>query len=296
MNKPNMLKGYIYVIASAIIFGCNPLMVNRIYDAGVNAMTLVMLRNALSIPVIAFFAYRQNRTLMIPRKSVPSVSALGIMGCALTQVILFSSYSYIASGTATVLHFVYPAVVVFSGLVFFKEKLTSGNLISILICILGISLFNTPGAKLDWRGSALALLSGVTYAVYIMQLDRFRYPQVSGFLLCFYTSAVSSIVLLFVCLGADLLTLPSTLYGWMLCFGYSVVVNFGAMYLFQQGTFYIGGQRASILSTLEPITGVIVGMLAFGEPVGLRTAVGSLLVICASILIAATDMESVKGK
>ena len=113
--RKNTLQGYSFAVLSAVIYGTMPLMATYIYADGVNAMTLVMLRNALSIPLIAFFAYRQNRSLMIPLKSVPSVSALGIMGCALTQVILFSSYSYIASGTATVLHFVYPAVVVFSG-------------------------------------------------------------------------------------------------------------------------------------------------------------------------------------
>ena len=64
-----------------------------------------------------------------------------------------------------------------------------------------------------------------------------------------------------------------------------------AVVLFQQGTFLVGGQSASILSTLEPITGVIVGMVAFQESVGSRTVVGSALVILASILITLSDRK-----
>ena len=61
--------------------------------------------------------------------------------------------------------------------------------------------------------------------------------------------------------------------------------------MFQQGTFYIGGAKAAILSTLEPITSLFVGMLVFGEAIGAQTAVGSALVILASILIARADMK-----
>ena len=86
--------------------------------------------------------------------------------------------------------------------------------------------------------------------------------------------------------------LPGSFLGWVYCFGFSIVINVCAVVMFQQGTFYIGGQKASILSTLEPITSIFVGALAFREVIGLRTAAGSALVIAASILIALTDMKT----
>ena len=51
-----MLKGYLFIIASAVIFGTMPLMASGIYDQGVNPMTLVLLRNLLSLPVLALMA------------------------------------------------------------------------------------------------------------------------------------------------------------------------------------------------------------------------------------------------
>ena len=101
-------------------------------------------------------------------------------------------------------------------------------------------------------------------------------------------------LLLAICLMTDTLTLPTNAAGWLLCILLALVVNVGAMVLFQQGTFLVGSQRASILSTLEPITGVLIGIIVFNEPATPRVVLGSVLVISASILIAVLGMRKTK--
>lgn len=292
MNQQKMLRGYIYVILSAVIFGCNGLMVQFIYREGINALSLVLFRNLLSAPVLGIVAFCQHKTLRIPAAAIPSITMTSIMGCSMTPILLFSSYLFIASGTATVLHFIYPVSVVLAEVIFYHKKISCGNMLSVLICAVGVSMFYNPGDPLDWRGSALALASGITYTVYILLLANFHFPQISGFLLSFYVSVTSCAVMMIVCLSTGLLTLPDSLLGWVYCFGFSLIINVGAVVLFQQGTILIGGQRASILSTLEPITGIFAGMAAFQEPVGIRTLMGCALVVIASILITLSDFKS----
>ena len=55
--------------------------------------------------------------------------------------------------------------------------------------------------------------------------------------------------------------------------------------MFQQGAFIIGGEKASILSSVEPATSVIVGAIVFLEPMSIPVIIGSILVIGASIVI-----------
>lgn len=293
MNR-KVILGYVFIILSAIIFGCNPLLVKGIQNEGINSLSLVLMRNMLSIPVLAILAFRQHKTLRVPKKALPSIGCIGMVGCCLTPILLFSSYSYIASGTATVFHFIYPAVVVVAGALFFREKINRGTALSVLICIVGICLFYDPSEPINWMGSMFALVSGITYAIYILQLSRFRFPEVSGFLFSLYISIFSSIVMWLVCVFSGMLTLPVSITGWIYCFAFSLVINVCAVVMFQQGTFYIGGQKASILSTLEPITSIFVGALAFQETIGFQTAIGSVLVILASILIALTDVKSAR--
>ena len=283
--KSNIYKGYIYAILSAVIFGCMPLMAKYIYADGVNPMSLVFLRNLLALPSLAILAWMQSKTLKVPVKSLPSMGIIGIIGCCVTPILLFSSYQFIPSGTATVIHFAYPAVVMIGGLLFFRQKLRVMGIASMVLCITGICMFYTPGESLDLTGSLLALASAVSFASYVLLLSRFDSTRVSGFLFNFYVTMVCSIFTLIVCLATNSLALPASLSGWGLCAVFSLLVTTGAVVLFQQSTFLIGGDRASILSTLEPITSVLLGYIFFREPFGIRVALGTALVVAASILI-----------
>ena len=121
MNK-RMIKGYIFAIASAVIYGLMPLMAKLIYADGVTPMTLVFLRNLFALPSLAILALSTQKTLKVPVRVLPKLSFISLFGCTLTPTLLFSSYNYIASGTATVFHFIYPALVALGGILFFKKK------------------------------------------------------------------------------------------------------------------------------------------------------------------------------
>lgn len=287
----NTYKGYIYAILSAVIFGCMPLMAKYIYADGVSPMALVFLRNLLALPSLAILAWMQCKTLSVPRASLPSMGLIALIGCCVTPILLFSSYQYIASGTATVFHFIYPSIVVVAGIVFLKKKAQLGSIISVIICCVGVALFYTPGQPLDPLGSFFALFSGVTFATYVLLLSSFKH-EVTGFLFTFYLTLMATVFTLIACMVSGNLNLPGSLMGWLMCLIFALLVTTGAVMLFQQATFLIGGERTSILSTLEPTTSVIVGILVFHEAVSGRTVIGSVLVILASLLIALFDMKS----
>ena len=291
MNRGQMIKGYLLVIFSAVIFGCMPLLVKGIYADGVNSLSVVLLRNLLALPALALLGLKESRTLKIPVKALPAIGMIALMGCCVTPLLLYGSYQHIATGAASVLHFIYPAVVVLIGLVFLRRKINGGMLLAVCMCIAGIALFYDPKEPLDWGGCALALASGVTYGIYVVQLSVFRHKEVSGFKLSFYTSAVCSVIMLAVCLVGGRLTLPATATGWLLCGLLALVISVGAVVMFQKGTFLIGGERASVLSTVEPLTGVVMGVLVFHEKITPGSVIGSVLVILACILITVFDTK-----
>ncbi|MBE6925903.1 MAG: DMT family transporter [Ruminococcaceae bacterium] len=290
MMKATLIKGYLFAICSALIYGCMPVMAKEIYGQGVNALTLVLLRNLLALPVLGGLTFFKEKTVSVPVKALPSLGIIALFGGCLTPILLFLSYSYIDSGTATVFHFVYPAVVVLAGMMLSRQRKT-GNIISVLMCAAGIGLFYDPGALIDLRGCALALLSGVVYAVYVLLLNRFRYPQITGYRFSFYIALISSIGMLLICIGSNQLALPTSWEGWVSSTFFALAITVGAVYLFQQSTFLIGGAKASILCTLEPIISVVLGAFVFHEPIGFRVGIGSLLVIFASLLIALADIR-----
>ena len=99
---------------------------------------------------------------------------------------------------------------------------------------------------------------------------------------------------LILCIATGQLALPASLIGWGLSALFAILVTVGAVVLFQLGTFIIGGQQSSILSALEPITSVVVGIVIFNEVLTFRTAIGVVLVIAATVLIAVTNLLQMK--
>lgn len=287
-----LLKGYIFAIASAVIYGLMPFMESHIHADGVNAMTLVFLRNFLALPVLAVLAFCQKKTLKVPVKSLGGMAILAVFGCCITPVLLFSSYHYpINTATATTLHFVYPAIVVLAGILFLKKKPQLGTILSLILCVAGICMFWQPGGAFHWGGAGLALASGGTFSVYVLTLAALSNEKVTGFLFTFYIALCSSVIMGIACVATGNLALPQSLTGWGWCVLFALGVTCGAVVLFQQGTFLIGGERTSILSTFEPITSVVAGVLFMGEKIGLRDYGGIVLVLAASTLIAVMDAK-----
>ena len=286
-----MFLGYVMTIISASLYGCMALITKNLYASGVNTLTAVLLRNLLSVPMMGLLAICVEKKIKVPGKALASIGVVGLFGSVVTPLLLYASYHYIPSGTATVLHFVYPALTVVAGILFLRQRVNAGTLVSVAVCMAGIALFYDPGQPMDWRGAAVALASGATYAAYILLLSVFRYKEISGFRFGFWIALCNSVVLFIVCLVSGQLQLPTNLIGWGYGIALALVVNVGAMVLFQQGARMIGSQRVAVLSTLEPVVSVIVGYLVFEELVGFRTAVGIVLVLLATVLIALFDAK-----
>lgn len=285
MSVGRLIKGYLAVIASAVIYGCMPLMAKHIYADGVTPLTLVFLRNFLALPVVAVMALVQVRSLRISPKLLSRVSLSGLLGSCITPILMYVSYQYIASGTTTVFHFIYPAIVVLIGVLLKEERLKWGNVIGVALCFIGVCLFYSPDGTLDWRGTVPAIASGFTYAAYVVLLAHSDAKKIPSFLFAFYVALTCSVAMFIVCIATGQLVLPQTAAGWGWAFLFSIGITCGAVVLFQIGTFMIGGQQASILSALEPLTSVIVGIAVLGEPSGLRTWLGSACVIAATVVI-----------
>jgi drug/metabolite transporter (DMT)-like permease len=158
-----------------------PLMASVIYDDGVNSITLAFLRNLLSLPVLAVLAFCSKGKVCLSARALPGMGFIALMGCCLTPLLLFSSYNYIQSGTATVFHFIYPAAVVLGEFIFLKSQKNRKHILCVLICMAGIALFYSPGHSLDPRGSLLALSSGMTYAIYVISLSTYKHEKGSVF-------------------------------------------------------------------------------------------------------------------
>lgn len=285
----DIVKGYCYVILSAVIFGCSPLAAKFVYSEGLNPFMLTFFRNALALPVFLVIIKHSGESIALTPSNRKRVLSLAVLDGCLTQTLLFSSYIFIPTGIATTFHFVYPTVVILGSVLFFRQKVQRAKIVGLLLCTVGILLFYSPGAPLNPFGCALAILSGVSYAGYILMLEYRKPEGVSTYKVSFYISLAVSLAMAVLSALTGNFVLPKSAACWLVCFVYAMFASIGGLVFFQKGTAIIGGQRTSILSAFEPITSIAVGVLLFREAFTWKHVLGTALVLSAAILIACSD-------
>ncbi len=276
-------QGATLVIASAILFGIMPLLTKIAYSYGCNAYTAVFGRFSFGAATTAL-AIRGRVTGPVSRHQVRKLLVLSIF-YAITPVLLYSSYHYISTGLATTLHFTYPVAVMVLDLLLFHTRPDVRQLLCFCICIGGLLCLCRPGGGGGVEGLALAVLSGITYSIYILLLGKSGLKELPVMTITFWIALFSAGEVGAFAALAGKLTAPTEWQGWVALAGLGILTTTLALALFQAGVFLCGEVKASLLSTFEPLTSVVIGILIFHEAVTLPIILGTGLIILSVILL-----------
>lgn len=267
-----------------------------IFQNGSSPISLVLYRSLFSIPILFIINIKLKIDLKITKNEFKDLIYISIFGYAPTSVLLYLSYKYIPTGLATSLHFVYPVLVMLGSIVFYREKLNLVKTICTVLSTLGIFMFlNEVNIGIDNSiGIILAIGSGLTYAFYLVYLERSNLKLMPTFKMIFYLSSISSIGLFIYSMLTNTLTIGLTAYGWLMTVLFSHIVTIGAVLLLQLGVSSIGAESASILSTTEPITSVIIGILIFNEDINIKIIIGMVFIVLSVVLISINARNSAR--
>lgn len=279
-------KGLLATMISAVFFGFIPLFVKTICAGGGNSVSAAFYRFFLSVPVLYIYLKAQGISMRITRTEFAKIALITIFGYGGTAVLLFSSYNFIPSGMSTTIHFMYPVFTILGCMIFFKEKVSPLKLLCVALCFGGILLFYNGESGGSVLGMALSFLSGVTYAFYTIYLEKSGLQKMENLKLIFYMNTVASAMILVMALLTAQFALRLTPLAWGTAVFFATATSLIGVLGYQIGVKCIGPQNAAILSTFEPITSVIVGVLVYREAFSARTLLGCLCVLSAVVIVA----------
>ena len=279
-------KGLLATMISAVFFGFIPLFVKTICAGGGNSVSAAFYRFFLSVPILYIYLKAQGISMRITRTEFAKIALITIFGYGGTAVLLFSSYSFIPSGMSTTIHFMYPVFTILGCMIFFKEKVSPLKLLCVALCFGGILLFYNGESGGSVLGMALSFLSGVTYAFYTIYLEKSGLQKMENLKLIFYMNTVAAAMILVMALLTAQFTLRLTPLAWGTAVFFATATSLIGVLGYQIGVKCIGPQNAAILSTFEPITSVIVGVLVYREAFSARTLLGCLCVLSAVVIVA----------
>ena len=284
MNKK--LVGTLCAIGAAVCYGTNPLGALNLYTEGMNTPSVLFYRFGLAWVIVAAVMLFRKEKLSVTKKEFLTLSALGIL-FIFSSLTLYLSFHLMPAGVASTILFTYPVMTAVIMLVFFRERLRLGTVGAIVLSLAGVLLlyWGYPGGALNIGGVILVLVSALTYALYIIVVDKSPLHMSSfkiNFYVLFYCAAGMA---LFALLSGQTLMLPPTPRSWLWVSWLAVVPAIMALVMMVYAAKYIGSTPTAILGALEPTTAVLIGVLVFSEPFTLRLLLGIVLILAAVVLV-----------
>lgn len=276
---------------SAIIFGFNPLMAQSAYRGGSNDIAFIFYSTVIALPVLAVMMKMLRIPFLPEKKQIKGILATGLFG-AVTTMLLFCAYNYVATGIATTLHFTYPTFVAIGSVLILSQKLTKGKVGALLLSLCGIALAADFSGSANMLGIVLALTSGLTYALYILLMDKTGLKYMHFIRACFYFAFIKAVVsgIYGGVSGKLVIRMNGMAVGMTVLLG--LLATIGAVVLFQIGVRYAGPSNAAIFSMLEPVTSLIVGFLFMNESMAPAKIAGCLLILSGIVLTVGEERKA----
>lgn len=282
------VKGYVLGAIAAATYGMNPLFALPLYKAGMDPDSVLFFRYLFAIPVLGIMLKARGRSFKIGLRDVPVLMVMGLL-VAFSSLALFLSYNYMAAGIASTLLFVYPIMVALIMAVCFHEKLTVQTVLCILLALGGIGmLYRTGGgATLSIAGVLLVMGSALSYAIYLVGVNRPGLKDMATLKVTFYVLLFGMMLFLVRVNFGQSLRVVDDWYMWGNLLALAVFPTAISFLCTTQAIQYIGSTPTAILGALEPLTAVFFGVTVFGESLTPRVVCGIVMIILAVTLIIA---------
>lgn len=283
-------RGALLAVASAVAYGSLAVLVKLAYGEGWNVPSLLTARFGLAALTVLPFALAQP----FHRRGFAAGLAVGALGYAGTTALYFPSLLYLPAAVSAFLLYLAPVLVAVLSWFLLREPLGPRIAVALAVALAGLAILSS-GA---WRGS----LSPVGVALAIGSAVAFSFTVIASRRLT--TSLPWAQSSLAVCLGACAsylafslatrqLSVPTSTAGLLYAFGIGTLATGVALSLFMAALPRIGASRTALISTLEPVSTLVIAAIVLPEAPSWTGIVGGLLITLAAAIVALERGEDI---
>jgi len=268
------------LMASMFIFGTLSPFVRNI---SVSSGELALYRAILAAVCIGGFLLATRQTVpfrSIRRELLLLLLSGGAMG--FNWILLFEAYKYTTVSVATLSYYFAPVIVTAACPILFREKLTLKQALCFVMSTIGLILITVTGDMAaggrNLIGIGFGLGAAVLYASVIL-LNKFI-KNVAGIHRTFLQFLAAIVVLVPYVAATGGVTLGGMdLNGWVSLLIVGIVHSGIAYCLYFSSLKDMPGQKAAILSYIDPLVAVIISVTVLGEGIGPLQILGGGLIL-----------------
>lgn len=276
--------GIIEAVASGIGFGLLGVLVKAAFAAGFSPgehLALRFLNGACLLWIFNFLNPGTNAVL--PWRDGVVCLLLGVFGYAVFSSCYFAALNGLSVSMTVLLLYTYPVLVACGAWFFFRQRPSNRKLISLPVMLVGL-LFLVWGEFSVGNPEALffAIAAPVLYSCYILFSSRFI-DHINPLVAVAYIQTGAALALSLVYLKDFDRTLGLIESYWYLIASVAIFCTVLPMLFFLRSLQKLPASTVSMLSTTEPITGVVAAALILNERLSVIQLVGALTIVAVLI-------------
>ena len=243
--------------------------------------TLIVFGRVLfaSLALAGVMALGRRAFRIPPRRDLALLAVCGLV-LAAHWTVFFKSVQVSSVAVGLLAYSSFPVFTAFLEPLLARERWDPASLVFALLCVLGIGLI-VPGFDLSnavVRGVLWGLAAGLSFA-FLSVLNRRLASRHASVAVAFYQDLFAVLFLLPAVIRSGL---PFSGRDWALVAVLGVFCTAAAHTLFIEGMKGVGARTASVLSSLEPVYGILLALVFLKEYPSLRTVSGGVIVLAAA--------------
>jgi drug/metabolite transporter (DMT)-like permease len=290
--KASPVLGLWLALIAAFGFSLKAIFVKLAYPYGVDAITLLMLRMAFSLPVFLWVGIAAARAggPALTGGDWLRLTALGLLGYYGASILDFWGLQYISAGLERLILFTYPTLTVLIGVMFQGKSFSRREGFALVLCYLGIGLafahdLRFGDARAVWIGAALVFASSLSYALYLSgsggMIERLGSMRFTALAMGVSTAATF--------LHFALTQSPAALVqpGMVYVLGAAMALFATVLPVFAQSAAIraVGASRAVLIGMVGPLLTIGFGWWLLGETISSAQLAGAGLVIAGIVIV-----------
>lgn len=283
METEKKAPAYAAILAAAALWGVIGLWNRRLMAAGLSPFSIVTVRNFGGMALLVlFFSLRDRSVFRVERRHLKYFFGTGVVSVVFFTICYFSCQRLCSLAAASILLYTAPSFVVLFSAALWKEPVTGKKLLALVLTLVGCACVCgvfSGGLSVTVPGVLLGLGAGFFYALYSI-FGRYALAHYGPMTVTVWTFLFAGPASLLLLRPAELGAAFGANAGvWLTALGLAVFSTAAPYILYTWGLARTEPGKASIMASLEPVVASLAGVLAFGEPMGILTALGILCVL-----------------
>ena len=199
---------------------------------------------------------------------------------------LFEAYRYTSIATATLCYYMAPIIVILVSPIFLKEKLTARKLLCVLTALAGMVLVSgigQEGGSANMTGVFFGLCAACCYASIVIFNKKIK-PMAAYDKTIVQLGLGALLLMPYVLLTENVAALDASPFS-LTMFLVVGIVHTGFAYVFYFGSMQsLKAQTIALFSYLDPIFAILLSAVVLGEPLGMTSIIGAVLVLGSTLV------------